>query len=645
MFKLFRARKGLTKSIFWVLILVMAAGMVVFFVPQTDRLARFRGSGDVVATIGDMTISSQELKQRLDWYRQQFSQSNPGGDLSFLKQLRIEQRALDDLIQQQLVEVEAARLGIAATPAEISDKIQKTPGLVDNGKFVGRDEYLRRLQRANMTPTDLENTLRRSISAEKLQGFVSDGLFLAAGEVRQEWLTRNQKATIDYVVFDPKTAESEITPTDAQLQEYFNQRQEQYKGTEERKVKYLFIDQENLRRSITVTDQELREAFEKNPGDPEIRVSHILLKTENKSEQEIETIRKQAEELLTQARGGADFAVLARTHSQDEGSAPNGGEMPFTTKQNFVPEFADAAIKLKPGEITDSLVKTMYGFHIIKLLERRETTLELRRGQLEITVKNSKLQDETRRLADSVDAKLRQSRDLSKVAQEFNLSLNETAYFKTTASVVTPIRGAARPLVTKVFQLKNPGELVTPAVKVTGGYIVAQLVDIKPPSLPPFQEVHNRLSTDYKKTKAEEQIAARAEEFAKLMASAKDMPAAAKQAGLEVHTSNEFKRNDSIDTVLNYAAEVADKAFALNVGESSGVVTVVSGNKKVVFLLKAKTELDPQQFEKDQAALQEELMTRKRQTFFQAYLNGIKEKMEKDNKIHINQEVLKRYSL
>src|SRR5262249_29313043 len=148
-----------------------------------------------------------------------------------------------------------------------------------------------------------------------------------------------------------------------------------------------------------------------------------------------------------------DFAALAKQYSQDETSAQNGGEMAFATRQTFVPEFSDVAFNklTKPGEIYDGLVKTQYGFHIIKLLERKEPNFETRKAQLEMTVKSAKVQDETRKLADRVDNSLRQSKDLNKTAQEFNLTVGESSPFKSNASIVTPIKGSARAMVTKVF--------------------------------------------------------------------------------------------------------------------------------------------------------------------------------------------------
>jgi parvulin-like peptidyl-prolyl isomerase len=90
-----------------------------------------------------------------------------------------------------------------------------------------------------------------------------------------------------------------------------------------------------------------------------VLAAHILVQKE-----------EDAKRILTEIKGGADFATLAKKYSIDPGSKDNGGKMPWTDKDKFVPEFAEACWKLNPGQISE-LVKTDYGYHIIKLIDKR----------------------------------------------------------------------------------------------------------------------------------------------------------------------------------------------------------------------------------------------------------------------------------
>jgi peptidyl-prolyl cis-trans isomerase C len=120
-----------------------------------------------------------------------------------------------------------------------------------------------------------------------------------------------------------------------------------------------------------VTDDEVREFYEKNPDEFKgVRASHILIRPEGFDEESKKKARTAAADVLKQARGGADFAELAKKHSTD-GSAQQGGDLGFFTKGAMVPAFANAAFALQPGQISD-VVETQFGFHIIKLAEHRD---------------------------------------------------------------------------------------------------------------------------------------------------------------------------------------------------------------------------------------------------------------------------------
>jgi peptidyl-prolyl cis-trans isomerase C len=122
-----------------------------------------------------------------------------------------------------------------------------------------------------------------------------------------------------------------------------------------------------------VTDAEIREFYEKNPTrfkQPEaVRASHILVRAQPGDEPGRKKALATIQQVHRQAKAGKDFGDLARKHSAD-GSAERGGDLGFFTKDRMVPEFANAAFALKPGQISD-IVQTSYGYHVIKVMERR----------------------------------------------------------------------------------------------------------------------------------------------------------------------------------------------------------------------------------------------------------------------------------
>ena len=129
--------------------------------------------------------------------------------------------------------------------------------------------------------------------------------------------------------------------------------------------------QEEMSRIVPPTDAELKEFYDKNPDEFRgVRASHILIRPEGPDPAAKQKARTAIEDVLKQAKAGADFAELARKHSSD-GSAQAGGDLGFFTRGRMVPEFSNAAFALEPGQISD-IVETQFGFHIIKVTERKE---------------------------------------------------------------------------------------------------------------------------------------------------------------------------------------------------------------------------------------------------------------------------------
>jgi peptidyl-prolyl cis-trans isomerase C len=156
----------------------------------------------------------------------------------------------------------------------------------------------------------------------------------------------------------------------------------------------------NLWRNNILSDAIVKEYTEKNPiTDADIQAEydtqiaampheyharHILVKTQ-----------EEADDLLKQLKGGADFAALAKKNSQDPGSAANGGDLGWFSPTSMVKEFGDAVAQLENGKMTETPVQTQYGFHIIKLEESRTPSppaLTDVKTQVESLVKNKRVE-------------------------------------------------------------------------------------------------------------------------------------------------------------------------------------------------------------------------------------------------------------
>ena len=140
-------------------------------------------------------------------------------------------------------------------------------------------------------------------------------------------------------------------------------------------IRELFAD---FTRKNPVTDAEVQAEYDKykgQSGGTEYRARHILVEKED-----------EAKALITQIKGGAKFEDVAKKNSKDPGSGENGGDLDFASPGAYVPEFSQAMVKLKKGEMTDAPVKSQFGWHIIKLEDTREAKfppLEEVKGQIQ----------------------------------------------------------------------------------------------------------------------------------------------------------------------------------------------------------------------------------------------------------------------
>ena len=156
-------------------------------------------------------------------------------------------------------------------------------------------------------------------------------------------------------------------------------------------------------------------------------MEHILFKTIGKTDAEVAEIRQKAEDVLKKAKSGANFEDLAKKYSEDDATKPKGGDLGWIVEGQTVPEFQQAAFTLPKGAISD-LVKTQYGFHIIKVLDHEQAhtkTFEEVRSTIEPTVLDETVSAKANDISEKMAAAIRQSnhQSLDDLAKKFNLTI------------------------------------------------------------------------------------------------------------------------------------------------------------------------------------------------------------------------------
>ena len=398
-----RRHKGWLK---WSLAIVILA-FIILYIPSFLKQDA-AGNNDVVASVEGREITvgrfRQAYQRQMQAYRAQF-----GGNVDerMLKQLGIDQRIVQQMIEEETGLAEASRLGIAATDEEVRTRIATMPGLMENGQFIGEQRYRQLLQMQNppMTPHDFEEQIRRGVTLEKLQAALTNWITISDKELEDEYKRRNEKVKLAVVSFPADKFREGLDATDAELSAYYDAHKNELKIPEKRKIRYALLDTQAIRTRTQVSAQDIQRSYDDNQqqySTPEqVRASHILLKTEGKDDA---AVKKQAEDLLAKVKAGADFAKLATQYSEDETSRVKGGDLDFFPKGQMVPEFDKAAFSMQVGDISP-LVKSQYGYHIIKVTDKKAATtksLEEVRAQIEDQIKWDRAQTEAQRIADDV---------------------------------------------------------------------------------------------------------------------------------------------------------------------------------------------------------------------------------------------------
>ena len=621
----------------WSLGLVCVA-FVLFYIPDF-----LRGSGadasssDTVAKVEGHEITSGEFRRTYQAQLQAY-RSAYGNNMSeqLLKQLGIDQQILQQMVDEQASIAEASRLGIDASDEEVRQRIFAMPAFQDNGGFIGEARYqqLLRMQRPPMTPAEFEDNVRRGLAVEKLRASITDWLSVPDNELEREYRRRNDKVKLAVVSFTADSFRPQVSATDAEIAPYFEAHKNDFKIPEKRKIRYLLIDIDAMRARVTVPPADIEREYNNNLeqySTPEqVRASHILLKTDGKDDA---AVKAKAEELLKQARSGADFAELAKKNSEDEASAKNGGDLDYFGKGRMVPEFDAAVFAMQPGQISDP-VKTQYGYHIIKLVDKKPATTrpfaEVRQ-QLADQLAYQRAQAQAADLAQGLEKQIKTPADLDKVAKSRGLVVQESGFFARDEPILG--LGPAPEAANKAFDMK-PNEVAGP-LRASRGFVFETMTAKQDPYVPKIEEVKDRVRDEVVKQKARDASRQKAADIAAKLKSASDFEKAAKAAGVEAKTTDLITQDSPIPDLGN-APAVTDAAFKLSAGGVSDPVATDNGTAVVKVL--EKKEVTPEEWTTSKDKFREELLTDRRNRFFSAYMVKAKQKM----KIEVNRESLQR---
>ena len=616
-------------------VLVLAGGMLLYLVPSMPGTGD-AASIDTVAKVGDESVTTDEVRQQLS----EIEQRN-----QVPKQLEslYAQQILKQLIFQKEIEYEAKRLGIHVSDQERADRIRQfLPTAYNGDTFVGMDRYAAEVQgRFQMTVPVFEEQIRQGLLLEKFRKLVTDGISVGPNELQDEFRYKNEKIKLDYVLLKPEDLAAKINPDEAEIKAAYERNKAKYLVPEKRVVRYALADVNQIRQNTQVSDDELKVQYQQDIQQYQVpnrvHVDHILLMTVGKTPAEVEEIRQKAEDVLKQAKKGTNFEELAKKYSEDPGTKDKGGDLGWITQGQTVPEFEKAAFTLPKGSISD-LVKTQYGFHIIKVLDKETAhtkTFDEVKDSIRAPLMLAKADKQASDIADKLSATIRQSNKMSldDLAKQFHLTVGETRPVSATEPILE--LGNSKEVKDAIFGQRTD-ELSLP-IHTDRGYLILTVRGVLPAHQGALEEVRDRVIADLKQQKSTEIARQKAEDLEKRLKAGEKFDSAARALGLDPKTSDLIARNGSIAGAAS--GQQFSAAFQMKSGDVGQPLNL--GTSWFVYRVADKQEPNPGDFDKQKKDLTDQVLQTKRNLAFEAFRASLEARLKQEGKLRIMSDKLK----
>ncbi len=607
------------------LIKVMIGMISVFFVLYFGYSFTEK-KGVKVASVNGEPVSRLEYEETKRRLRENLQQQY--GDLwseDLMKMLDIDSMALNTLINQKLLNQEAKKIGLDITEKEIQEEILAYPYFQYNGRFDER-LYNSLLSQNRLTPEDFEASISQQLLERKVTQFLTTFSLVTDQELLEDYTFDNEKIMISYIQFLPKEFEGSVEYEPSALEDYFTEHKEEYRMPEKIQIAYITIDPNDFTNGIVINDEEVESFYEENMDlyqqERQVKARHILFKLDSEAtEEEEEKVRARALAVLEKARAGEDFADLAKEYSEGP-TNEKGGDLGYFSPGEMVQPFDDAAFEMEKGEISD-LVKTQYGYHIIKVEDIKEGgTKDL--AEVEQEIRDRLLQIMTGDLAHEKALSLMDQMPyegvvLTQYAETHQVPVAQSEYF--TSNETIPGIGDAPNIKNSIFSLEK--DEVSDLLEFKGNYYIVQVIDKKASYLPDLKDVKEEVTKHFVSYLAIREARAAAEAYLEELKGGKNWEEFAIEHGLSPQKTDFFTRENSAAQAV-YGPGFRETAFSL--GEDRRYPDKVFENNKGIFVIRweGREGIDKEKFEQEKEDARASLMKERQQTVFEDWLGSLK---------------------
>jgi len=574
---------------------------------------------------GCQTITPEQIDSATIDLRREIQNVYGEESAQMLQSINLRQTALQQLIDQTLINRQAAHLGLHISDDELIHVIGSQTAFQVDGRF-NLKKYDEVLRENDLEPSAFESKTRDRILADTMRQMITQAVQVSQDEVRNDFNRFGEKLSLAYIKFPYSDFTAHVNPSEQQLVKYYDGNRDRFRAPERIKMEFIRYDPSVLGANQTPSPQDIEANYERNLNTqfshPEqARARHILVAApSDASPAERAAAKAKAEALLQKVKSGADFAKLAKLYSDDPGTKDRGGELGYFARGEMVKPFEDAAFRLSPGQIT--LVQSQYGYHVLQLEEIKKAgqdTLEEAKPKIIEAIKQKMGSDLARQDVEQDLAAALEGRDLTKLAQKRSLVAVETPYMSAEESV----KGAESEskLLAEAFKFEK-GDIR--AVTDTSAPYLVKLVDRTPSQIPPFSKIEDKVRGTFVRQKAELLAADAAQAVLKQIKGAADLNSAAAINHLEVHTTGAFPRANRQVPGIGPFAEATEAAAMVSKVPSTLDRVLENGGNSFIFAVTARTLPTEQEWKTEGPAFTQQFLQQRRATAWMNFINDLK---------------------
>ncbi len=643
----FFSRLERTRNFFLILVAVlMVASLVLFYAPSRDGVQNnMTASTETAAKVGSEVVTVGEVATQKENIGRMY-----GGRSIPAKML------IDGMVRERIVRTEVARLGLTATDAEVAANVLQSNKPQD-GKAFDQKVYEQNVTEQFGSVKAYEQAVRDQIGAQKLEAFISSGVSVAEEEVVNDYKRRNSKFDLSFVTVSTAELAKTLKPTDAELQTYFEANKKNYYiGVPQKKIRYIFINTAKIGEKLTIPDEELKADYDKlDPVRKQAGVNgqQIVLKVPKPEEDG--AILAKANEIVAQAKkdGGKiseeAFGELAKGYSQDVASAQQGGKLKGLVRSNpnNPTDPFQKLLPLEEGAVTEP-IKFGTAYYILRRGASVPKTFEDAKKELEVSLRNRRSYTAAAELAQKVSDKLKEVKDVQKVADEFAAQANsnakdmvrETGFVKPGDEVENI--GVSPQFEDGILALEEVGA-VGEKTPIKDGFAIPMLAEKKDPRDATFDEVKSRVAEAVTNDQSKAKVEQIAKDIASGATNAAGITTAATGKGLKAEESKNFILGAPIGQGENASTskDLEDAINGLKAGEVTKTPIKVGDNWYIVGVT-SRTEANMDGFAKERDQILQGMLGTKRSQVFSDYVAAARQRMEAAGQIKVYKEVIEK---